>query len=56
MTNNKTILNWLEEMKELVTPDNVVWIDGSEEQIEDLRRSSICYYHRTAVRPAKQAR
>ena len=31
MTNNKTVLNWLEEMKELVTPDNVVWIDGSEE-------------------------
>ena len=64
MTNNKTILNWLEEMKELVTPDNVVWIDGSEEQIEDLRRQACetgemiklnqeklpdCYYHRTAV-------
>ena len=64
MTNNKTVLNWLEEMKELVTPDNVVWIDGSEEQIEDLRRQACetgemiklnqeklpdCYYHRTAV-------
>ena len=64
MTNNKTVLTWLEEMKELVTPDNVVWIDGSEEQVEDLRRQACetgemiklnqeklpdCYYHRTAV-------
>ncbi len=64
MTNNKSVLNWLEEMKELVTPDNVVWIDGSEEQVEDLRRQACetgemiklnqeklpdCYYHRTAV-------
>ena len=64
MTNNKTVLNWLEEMKELVTPDQVVWIDGSEEQIEDLRRQACetgemiklnqeklpdSYYHRTAV-------
>lgn len=64
MTNNKTVLNWLEEMKELVTPDNVVWIDGSEEQVEALRKEACstgemiklnqdklpdCYYHRTAV-------
>ena len=33
MTNNKSVLSWLEEMKELVTPDEVVWIDGSEEQL-----------------------
>ena len=25
MTNNKTVLSWLEEMKALVTPDEVVW-------------------------------
>ncbi len=64
MTNNKSVLNWLEEMKALVTPDQVVWIDGSEEQVEDLRRQACetgemiklnqeklpdCYYHRTAV-------
>ncbi len=29
MTNNKSVLAWLDEMKELVTPDEVVWIDGS---------------------------
>ena len=64
MTNNKSVLSWLEEMKELVTPDEVVWIDGSEEQLEDLRRQACqtgemiklnqeklpgCYLHRTAV-------
>ncbi|MFI3207248.1 MAG: phosphoenolpyruvate carboxykinase, partial [Clostridia bacterium] len=64
MTNNKTVLAWLEEMKTLLTPDQLVWIDGSKEQIEDLRRQACesgemiklneeilpdCYLHRTAV-------
>lgn len=63
MTNNKHILNWVEEMKNLVKPDNIVWIDGSEEQLEKLREESCksgeilrldqeklpgCFYHRTA--------
>ena len=30
MTNNKTILAWIDEMKALVNPDQVVWIDGSK--------------------------
>ena len=62
MTKNKTILKWLEEIKALVTPDEVVWIDGSEEQIEALRAEAVrtgemtklnpvllpdCYLHRT---------
>ena len=38
MTNNKTILAWIDEMKALVNPDQVVWIDGSEEQLEELRK------------------
>ena len=45
MTNNKTVLSWLDEMKELLTPDEIVWIDGSAEQQELLR-------HRPPVRPA----
>ena len=63
MTNNKTILAWIDEMKALVKPDQVVWIDGSEEQLEELRKEAVesgemiklnqeklpgCYYHRTA--------
>ena len=37
MTNNKTVIKWLDEMKDLLTPDKVVWIDGSDEQTEELR-------------------
>ncbi len=62
MTNNKTVIKWLDEMKELLTPDNVVWIDGSDEQREELRKLAVelgeltelnqeklpgCYLHRT---------
>ena len=63
MTNNNTILACIDEMKALVNPDQVVWIDGSEEQLEELRKEAVesgemiklnqeklpgCYYHRTA--------
>ena len=36
-TKNPTVLAWIEDMKALLTPDNVVVIDGSEEQLEALR-------------------
>ena len=64
MTKNKSVLAWIEEMKELVQPDKLVWIDGSEEQLEALRAETCstgemhklnqeklpsCYLHRTAV-------
>ncbi len=63
MTTNKKVLTWLEEMKALCKPAEVVWIDGSEEQLEALRAEAVasgemiklnqeklpgCYYHRTA--------
>ena len=41
MTNNKTVLAWIDEMKALVNPDKIVWIDGSEEQLEELRAISV---------------
>ncbi len=62
MTNNKTILDWIEEKKALVKPDKVVWIDGSEAQLDELRKIAVasgemiklneellpgCYLHRT---------
>ncbi|MBQ3817442.1 MAG: phosphoenolpyruvate carboxykinase, partial [Clostridia bacterium] len=62
MTQNKTVIKWLDEVKELVNPDKVVWIDGSEEQLEALRKEAVesgeliklneeklpgCYLHRT---------
>ncbi len=63
MTENKKVLTWLEEMKALCRPASVVWIDGSEAQLEALREEAVasgeiiklnqeklpgCYYHRTA--------
>ena len=41
MTNNKTLLAWIDEMKELLCPDKVVWIDGSEEQLEEIRKEAV---------------
>ena len=64
MTNNKNVLNWIDEMVALTKPDKVVWIDGSEEQLNEIRNISIstgemiklneeelpgCYLHRTAI-------
>ena len=40
MTENKTILEWIEKIKEIVNPKNIVWIDGSEEQLESLRKEA----------------
>ena len=62
LTNNQNVLNWVDEMVALCKPDNVVWIDGSEEQLNALRKEAIetgemielnqeklpgCLYHRT---------
>ncbi len=64
MTNNKTVLDWIDEKVQLVKPDKVVWIDGSEAQLDALRAEACstgemiklneeklpgCYLHRTAV-------
>ena len=34
---NKTVIDWIEEKIALVSPDKVMWIDGSEEQLDALR-------------------
>ena len=64
LTKNKSVLDWIEDKMALVKPDAVVWIDGSEEQLEALRAEACktgemiklneeklpgCYLHRTAV-------
>ena len=64
LTKNKSILDWIQGKIELVQPDNVVWIDGTDAQIEELRKAACatgemiklnqellpgCYLHRTAV-------
>jgi len=62
MTQNKSVIKWLDEIKELVNPSEVIWIDGSEAQAEALRAQACesgemhklnqeklpgCYLHRT---------
>ncbi len=64
MTDNVHVLNWIKEMSDLTNPEKIVWIDGSEEQTEALRKEAVelgeliklnseeypnCYLHRTAV-------
>jgi len=69
LTKNPNVNAWVEEMIALTKPDNVVWIDGSDEQLEALRNEALstgemialnqeklpgCIYHRTD--PADVAR
>ena len=64
MTTNKKVLQFIEETKALCQPDNIVWVDGSEEQLEAFRAQAVeekiliklnqeklpgCYLHRTTV-------
>ncbi|NCA66699.1 MAG: phosphoenolpyruvate carboxykinase (GTP) [Clostridia bacterium] len=64
MTNNKKVLDFIKESAELCKPDNIVWIDGSREQLMALRDQACktgelellnqellpgCVIHRTAV-------
>lgn len=41
LTNNKNVINWVDEMVALCKPDQVVWIDGSEEQLNALRDEAL---------------
>ena len=62
LTKNPNVLKWVDEMIALTKPDKVVWIDGSDEQLDALRKEAIatgemielnqeklpgCLYHRT---------
>lgn len=64
MYTNKAVQEWVEEMAKLTKPDNIVWIDGSEEEKKWLEEEAVstgeltelnqkelpgCLLHRTAV-------
>ena len=61
-TQNKAVLSWIDEMAAKTRPASIVWIDGSEEQLDALRQQAVdegiliqlnqeklpgCYLHRT---------
>ncbi|MDR1253633.1 MAG: phosphoenolpyruvate carboxykinase (GTP) [Oscillospiraceae bacterium] len=61
---NKLVLDWIKEMECLLEPESIIWIDGSEAQLDNLRNTACktgelgrlnreklpnCYLHRTAV-------
>ena len=62
LTQNKAVLNWIDEIAAKTCPDQIVWIDGSEAQLDELREHAVstgvltklneeklpgCYLHRT---------
>ena len=61
-THNQEVLKWIDEMAAKTRPASIVWIDGSEAQLEALRQQAVdegillrlnqeklpgCYLHRT---------
>ena len=70
MTQNESVIKWIEYIKGIVKPDNVVWIDGSEKQLEALREEACskkeifklnqekhpgCYLRRSALNDVARA-
>lgn len=62
LTSNLNVLKWVDEVTKMTNPSKVVWIDGSEEIFEELRKEGCstgelkklneeiypgCYYHRS---------
>lgn len=64
MTKNASVLKFIDEVKAMLQPDNIVWIDGSKAQLDSLAAQAVkngeiqelnqkelpgCYIHRTAI-------
>lgn len=62
MSNNSHILGWIAEVSAVTRPEKTVWIDGTVQQLDALRRQAVtegilqelnreklpgCYLHRT---------
>ena len=63
-TDNRSIIEWIGRMADMCTPDNIEWVDGSQEQISSLHARGFesgeliklsdeffpgCVYHRSAA-------
>lgn len=64
LTRNRYVLNWIDEMAKMTRPAKILWIDGTEQQADELRREACstgeltklnqellpgCFLHRTAI-------
>ena len=64
MRKNASVDAWIREMADMTAPEKILWVDGSEEQLETLRHEAMatgemiklneeklpnCYLHRTAI-------
>ena len=62
---NRKVIDWVNECADLTKPKEILWIDGSEKQLEALRKEACetgeliklneeklpgCYYYRTPGR------
>ena len=56
LTKNPNVNKWVEEMIALTKPDKVVWIDGSEEQLEELRSEACCHRRDDQAQRGKASR
>ena len=53
LTKNPNVIKWFEEMVKLTKPSNIVWIDGSEEQLDALRKEAIATGEMEELNPEK---
>ena len=64
ITGNESVLSWVQEVTNLMTPSNVVWVSGDEDQLDEIRAEGLktgellklneeklpgCYLHRSDV-------
>lgn len=41
MVTNQSVNDWVKEMAEMTNPDEIVWIDGSEKQLDLIKQIAL---------------
>ena len=41
MITNQFVNDWVKEMAELTKPEEIIWIDGSDEQLEAIKQDAL---------------